>query len=203
MTRINPTIVPAQHQAGRCESPCSPRSRAPRRRFGDRRRRQPNRRSHRSRSRSSPASTPRPSCAAPSPTSVTATITINREGMDDVVLDLADLSNVAVARFTIQPGAQFPWHTHPGPVLVTVTQGELVYVMAEGLPRGRVPRRHRVRRPRPRHGAHGLQPDRRRDRDRRHVHRGTRRRSAVDHRRHHRTGRQLRPSDQPARLTAT
>ena len=64
--------------------------------------------------------------------SVTATITINREGMDEVVLDLADLSNVAVARFTIQPGAQFPWHTHPGPVLVTVTQGELVYVMAEG-----------------------------------------------------------------------
>ena len=49
-----------------------------------------------------------------------------------MVLDLADLSNVAVARFTVQPGAQFPWHTHPGPVIVTVTQGELVYVMAEG-----------------------------------------------------------------------
>ena len=48
-----------------------------------------------------------------------------------MVLDLADLSNIAVARFTVQPGAQFPWHTHPGPVIVTVTQGELVYVMAE------------------------------------------------------------------------
>ena len=51
--------------------------------------------------------------------------------MDPLVLEVADLSNIAVARFTLQPGAQFPWHTHPGPVLVTVTEGELVYVMAE------------------------------------------------------------------------
>jgi quercetin dioxygenase-like cupin family protein len=63
---------------------------------------------------------------------VTANFTISREGMEDVVVDIADLSQVAVARFTIQPGVQFPWHTHPGPVLVTVTHGELVYVMAEG-----------------------------------------------------------------------
>lgn len=66
------------------------------------------------------------------PDAVTASVTIGREGMEDVVIDIADLSHIAVARFTIQPGAQFPWHTHPGPVLVTVTQGELVYVMAEG-----------------------------------------------------------------------
>jgi quercetin dioxygenase-like cupin family protein len=63
---------------------------------------------------------------------VTANFTISREGMEDVVIDITDLSQVAVARFTIQPGVQFPWHTHPGPVLVTVTHGELVYVMAEG-----------------------------------------------------------------------
>ena len=63
---------------------------------------------------------------------VTASMTIGREGMDDVVVEIADLSNIAVARFTIQPGAQFPWHTHPGLVLVTVTEGELVYVMADG-----------------------------------------------------------------------
>jgi quercetin dioxygenase-like cupin family protein len=66
------------------------------------------------------------------PDSVTASVTIGREGMDDVVIDITDLSRIAVARFTIQPGVQFPWHTHPGPVLVTVTEGELVYVMAEG-----------------------------------------------------------------------
>ena len=63
---------------------------------------------------------------------VTASLTIAYEGADEVVIDLPDLTHVAVARITMQPGAQFPWHTHPGPVLVTVTQGELVYVMADG-----------------------------------------------------------------------
>ena len=63
---------------------------------------------------------------------VTGTLTIGLPEMGEVAIDLADLSHVAVARFTIQPGAQFPWHSHPGPVFVTVTQGELVYVMADG-----------------------------------------------------------------------
>ncbi len=63
---------------------------------------------------------------------VTASFTISHEGMEPIVIDLASLSNIAVARFTVQPGAQFPWHTHPGPVIVTVTQGELIYVMADG-----------------------------------------------------------------------
>ena len=63
---------------------------------------------------------------------VTASLRIAYEGMDELVIDSPDLSHVAVARITVQPGAQFPWHTHPGPVLVTVTQGELVYVMADG-----------------------------------------------------------------------
>jgi quercetin dioxygenase-like cupin family protein len=45
-------------------------------------------------------------------------------------IDLAADSRVAVGRFTVQPGAQFPWHTHQGPVVVTVTVGELIYVMA-------------------------------------------------------------------------
>jgi quercetin dioxygenase-like cupin family protein len=62
---------------------------------------------------------------------VTATINIGHEGMEPTAIDIANLSNVAVGRFTVQPGAQFPWHSHPGPVLVTVTEGELVYVMSE------------------------------------------------------------------------
>lgn len=41
-----------------------------------------------------------------------------------------DPSRTVVAKITVQPGAQFPWHTHPGPVLVNVAQGELTYVMA-------------------------------------------------------------------------
>jgi quercetin dioxygenase-like cupin family protein len=60
---------------------------------------------------------------------VTATISITRGGMDPVMIDIADLSNIAVGRFTVQPGAQFPWHTHAGPVIVSVVEGELVYVM--------------------------------------------------------------------------
>ncbi|MBD0282325.1 MAG: cupin domain-containing protein [Thermoleophilaceae bacterium] len=48
-----------------------------------------------------------------------------------VVVKAKDPSRTFVARFTVQPGAQFPWHTHPGPVIVNVTQGELVYVAAD------------------------------------------------------------------------
>jgi quercetin dioxygenase-like cupin family protein len=46
------------------------------------------------------------------------------------VLHVPDLSRAVVARITVQPGAQFPWHTHPGLVMVNVAQGELVYVEA-------------------------------------------------------------------------
>lgn len=51
-------------------------------------------------------------------------------GAGTTVLNMPDASNTLVARFTLQPGAQFPWHTHPGPVLVNVAQGELVYIQA-------------------------------------------------------------------------
>lgn len=46
------------------------------------------------------------------------------------VINSSTPSRTVVARITVQPGAQFPWHTHPGPVIVNVTQGELVYVLA-------------------------------------------------------------------------
>lgn len=51
------------------------------------------------------------------------------EGTD--VVRVADPSRTVVARFTVQPGAQFPWHSHAGPVFVNVVQGSLVYVTAE------------------------------------------------------------------------
>jgi quercetin dioxygenase-like cupin family protein len=41
-----------------------------------------------------------------------------------------DPSRTVVAKITVQPGAQFPWHTHPGPVIVNVAEGELTYIMA-------------------------------------------------------------------------
>lgn len=43
---------------------------------------------------------------------------------------MRDLSRTVVARITVQPGAQFPWHTHPGPAIVNIARGELVYVPA-------------------------------------------------------------------------
>lgn len=47
------------------------------------------------------------------------------------VMNMTDASNIAVARVTIQPKAVFPWHTHPGPVLITVVEGDFVYVLAD------------------------------------------------------------------------
>lgn len=52
------------------------------------------------------------------------------DGKATGVVNSKDPSRTVVARITVQPGAQFPWHTHPGPVIVNVVQGELVYVNA-------------------------------------------------------------------------
>ena len=53
---------------------------------------------------------------------------IQLDGRATRVVNAKDPSRTLVARFTVQPGAQFPWHSHPGPVVVNVTKGELVYV---------------------------------------------------------------------------
>jgi quercetin dioxygenase-like cupin family protein len=47
------------------------------------------------------------------------------------VVNAKDPSRTAVARFTVQPGAQFPWHTHPGFVVVNVVSGALTTVEAD------------------------------------------------------------------------
>ena len=44
------------------------------------------------------------------------------------VVKVVDPSRTVTARFTIQPGAQFPWHSHAGPVFVNVVEGTLVFV---------------------------------------------------------------------------
>ena len=53
---------------------------------------------------------------------------IKLDGHGARVVKAEDPSRTLVARFTVQPGAQFPWHSHAGPVVVNVTKGELVYV---------------------------------------------------------------------------
>ena len=58
-------------------------------------------------------------------------IKIKLDGGATRVVNSKDPSRTVVARFTVQPGAQFPWHTHRGPVIVNVTEGALVYVAAD------------------------------------------------------------------------
>jgi len=55
-------------------------------------------------------------------------VKIKLEGNATRVVNVKDPSRTLVARYTVQPGAQFPWHSHVGPVVVNVTKGELVYV---------------------------------------------------------------------------
>jgi hypothetical protein len=61
---------------------------------------------------------------------VSAQIKVKLDGRATQVANIQDPSRTVVAQLTVQPGAQFPWHTHPGPVIVNVAQGELVYVNA-------------------------------------------------------------------------
>lgn len=61
---------------------------------------------------------------------VSAQFRVKLDGMGTNVMNIADPSRTVVAKITVQPGARFPWHTHPGPVIVNVASGELVYQMA-------------------------------------------------------------------------
>ena len=58
-------------------------------------------------------------------------VKIKLDGMKTQVVKVRDPSRTVVARFTVQPGAQFPWHSHAGPVVVNVVSGELTYVEAD------------------------------------------------------------------------
>ena len=46
------------------------------------------------------------------------------------VVNVDDPSRTVVVRYTVQPGARFPWHTHYGPVIVNIVSGSLTYVAA-------------------------------------------------------------------------
>ena len=54
-----------------------------------------------------------------------------------MVINVDDPSRTVVVRYTVQPGARFPWHTHYGPVVVNIVSGSLTYVaagMCNGMP---------------------------------------------------------------------
>lgn len=56
---------------------------------------------------------------------VSVRITQDLEGLPEQEISFDDASHLTVVRFTIQPGVVFPWHTHPGTVLITVTEENL------------------------------------------------------------------------------
>jgi quercetin dioxygenase-like cupin family protein len=48
-----------------------------------------------------------------------------------VVIHVEDPSRTVDVRYTVQPGAQFPWHSHRGPVVVNLISGSLTYIPAD------------------------------------------------------------------------
>jgi quercetin dioxygenase-like cupin family protein len=65
------------------------------------------------------------------PDDVSLKVKIKLDGRATHVVNVEDPSTTVVGRFTVQPGAQFPWHTHAGPVVVNIVSGALTYVSAE------------------------------------------------------------------------
>jgi quercetin dioxygenase-like cupin family protein len=47
-----------------------------------------------------------------------------------MVVKVDDPSRTVDVRYTVQPGAQFPWHSHRGPVVVNIISGTLTYLPA-------------------------------------------------------------------------
>jgi quercetin dioxygenase-like cupin family protein len=62
---------------------------------------------------------------------VTMQLRVKPTGRSTGVINVLEPSRTVVAEITVQPGAQFPWHTHPGPVVANVASGELTYVYAD------------------------------------------------------------------------
>jgi quercetin dioxygenase-like cupin family protein len=61
------------------------------------------------------------------------------DGHGTEVIKSANASRVVTTKVTMQPGAQVPWHTHHGPVFVTIAEGEVTYVASEGCTSRRYP----------------------------------------------------------------
>lgn len=57
-------------------------------------------------------------------------LTIGLQEGETITMSVTEPGRNVTAKITVQPGARFPWHTHPGPVFVNIMEGELVYVPA-------------------------------------------------------------------------
>jgi len=49
---------------------------------------------------------------------VSAQVRLKPSGHSREVVNIDDASRMAVVRFTVQPGVRFPWHSHPGLVML-------------------------------------------------------------------------------------
>lgn len=65
------------------------------------------------------------------PDDVDLKLKLKLDGKDTAVVNVEEPSRTVVVRYTVQPGAQFPWHSHAGPVVVTIVSGALTYIDAE------------------------------------------------------------------------
>jgi quercetin dioxygenase-like cupin family protein len=64
------------------------------------------------------------------PDDVSMKLKLKDHGRATTVVQVDDPSRTVVVRYTVQPGAQFPWHSHAGPVVVNLISGELTYIEA-------------------------------------------------------------------------
>lgn len=55
---------------------------------------------------------------------------VKLDGRRTTVVNVSDPSDVVTSRIQLADGARIPWHTHPGPVVVSVHSGHLTYVNA-------------------------------------------------------------------------
>ena len=55
---------------------------------------------------------------------------LKHPGGGTMVVNVDDPSRTVDVKYTVQPGAQFPWHSHYGPVIVNIVSGSLTYVPA-------------------------------------------------------------------------
>jgi quercetin dioxygenase-like cupin family protein len=62
---------------------------------------------------------------------VSVAITQRLDGIEPQEVEIPDGTHLAVSQFTIPPGEVFPWHTHPGTVLIGIKEGDFVFVFAE------------------------------------------------------------------------
>jgi quercetin dioxygenase-like cupin family protein len=58
-------------------------------------------------------------------------VRVKAPGRHREFVKVSNPSRIVTTRVTVQPGAQIPWHTHPGPVFVTIAEGELTYVSSD------------------------------------------------------------------------